>query len=39
VPGPMSAHHDFSVADLVVASLADVTLVRLGEGVARRAQP
>jgi beta-phosphoglucomutase-like phosphatase (HAD superfamily) len=39
VPGPMSAHHDFSGADLVVASLADVTLAGLGEGVARRAQP
>jgi HAD superfamily hydrolase (TIGR01509 family) len=39
VPGPMSAHHDFSAADLVVASLADLTLDRLGEGVARRARP
>ncbi len=38
VPGPMSAHHDFGVADLVVTSLADVTLADLGAGVARRAQ-
>jgi HAD superfamily hydrolase (TIGR01509 family) len=38
VPGPMSAHHDFSGADLVVTSLADVTLADLGAGVARRAQ-
>jgi HAD superfamily hydrolase (TIGR01509 family) len=38
VPGPMSAQHDFSAADLVVASLADVTLADLGEGVARRAR-
>jgi HAD superfamily hydrolase (TIGR01509 family) len=38
VPGPMSAHHDFGDADLVVASLTDVTLARLGEGVARRAR-
>ena len=38
VPGPMSAHHDFGPADLVVASLADVTLADLGAGVARRAQ-
>ena len=36
VPGPMSAHHDFDGADLVVSSLTDVTLARLGEGVARR---
>jgi HAD superfamily hydrolase (TIGR01509 family) len=38
VPGPMSAHHDFGAADLVVASLAELTLARLGEGVARRAR-
>jgi len=38
VPGPMSAHHDFTAADLVVASLADVTLADLGAGVARRAR-
>jgi HAD superfamily hydrolase (TIGR01509 family) len=38
VPGPMSAHHDFAGADLVVASLADVTLADLGAGVARRAR-
>jgi HAD superfamily hydrolase (TIGR01509 family) len=36
VPGPMSAHHDFSGADLVVASLSDVTLADLGEAVATR---
>ncbi len=36
VPGPMSAHHDFAGADLVVPSLTDVTLAGLGEGVARR---
>jgi hypothetical protein len=34
----MSAHHDFAGADLVVASLADVTLADLGAGVARRAR-
>ena len=39
VPGPMSAHHDFAGADLVVDSLAAVTLPALGEGVARRARP
>ena len=38
VPGPMSAHHDFADADLVVASLTDVTIARLGEGVTRRAR-
>jgi HAD superfamily hydrolase (TIGR01509 family) len=38
VPGPMSAHHDFSAADLVVTSLTDVTLADLGAGVARRAR-
>jgi HAD superfamily hydrolase (TIGR01509 family) len=26
VPGPSTAHHDFSLADLVVASLAEITL-------------
>ena len=39
VPGPMSAHHDFAGADLVVDSLAEVTLAVLGVGVARRARP
>jgi HAD superfamily hydrolase (TIGR01509 family) len=36
VPGPMSAHHDLSGADLVVASLAEVTLEQLGAGLAAR---
>jgi putative hydrolase of the HAD superfamily len=39
VPGPMSAHHDFVHADLVVDSMADVTLERLGEGLAARRRP
>jgi beta-phosphoglucomutase-like phosphatase (HAD superfamily) len=38
VPGPMSAHHDFGDADLVVASLAEVTLADLGEALTRRAR-
>ena len=38
VPGPMSAHQDLSEADLVVASLAAVTLDELGARVAARAQ-
>jgi HAD superfamily hydrolase (TIGR01509 family) len=36
VPGPMSAHHDFEPADLVVTSLADVTLDDLGRALASR---
>jgi HAD superfamily hydrolase (TIGR01509 family) len=36
VPGPMSAHQDLSDADLVVASLGDVTLPDLAARVARR---
>jgi HAD superfamily hydrolase (TIGR01509 family) len=36
VPGPMSAHHDFSAAELVVPSLAEVTLVALGAALATR---
>jgi len=39
VPGPMSAHHDFADADLVVGSLAELTLAHLGEAVTRRARP
>jgi hypothetical protein len=35
----MSAHHDFVHADLVVGSMADVTLERLGEGLAARQRP
>jgi HAD superfamily hydrolase (TIGR01509 family) len=38
VPGPMSAHHDLSSADVVVASLGDVTLADLGARVATRAR-
>jgi beta-phosphoglucomutase-like phosphatase (HAD superfamily) len=30
VPGPLSAHHDFGRADLVVPSLAEAKLARLG---------
>jgi HAD superfamily hydrolase (TIGR01509 family) len=36
VPGPMSAHHDFTGADLVVSSLADISLGRLGVALATR---
>ena len=39
VPGPMSRHHDVSGADLVVDSLAELTLARLGAGMARRRRP
>jgi len=38
VPGPMSAHQDLSDADLVVASLAALTLDDLGARVAARAR-
>jgi HAD superfamily hydrolase (TIGR01509 family) len=38
VPGPMSAHHDLSGADLLLTSLTDITLERLGAGLAARAR-
>jgi HAD superfamily hydrolase (TIGR01509 family) len=37
VPGPMSRRHDVSAADMVVASLDEVTLDRLAAGLSRRA--
>ncbi len=36
VPNPSTAHHDFSHADLKVASLAEVTLASLGARLAER---
>ncbi len=38
VPGPMSAHHDLSDADLVVGSLGDVSLRSLGARLDQRAR-